>query len=171
MWLTLNASWSRSLDITHAPSRDTYVITPWLVSGVARPRPRCWHNEILLIVYYTKIKQVSGVGGLATLAKRDCWQARPLLTLTYHIISEKKKLQRKIQAKRGSNRRSISSKCLDSAHCPLGWERRFRFGVYYSLLYHMFSCVAQARPRMRASLPSATSIEHTYAHPHRRRLV
>ena len=37
-------------------------------------------------------KQVSGVGGLAALAKRDSWQARPRLTLTYHIIGEKEQV-------------------------------------------------------------------------------
>ena len=27
-----------------------------------------------------------GVGGLAALANKDCWQARPRLTLTYHVM-------------------------------------------------------------------------------------
>ena len=31
-------------------------------------------------------KQVSGVGGLAALAKKDSWQARPRLTIAYHIV-------------------------------------------------------------------------------------
>ena len=32
------------------------------------------------------------MGGLAALAKRDSWQARPHLTLTYHIIGEKEQV-------------------------------------------------------------------------------
>ena len=31
-------------------------------------------------------KQVSGVGGLSVLANKDYWQARPRLTLMYHVI-------------------------------------------------------------------------------------
>ena len=33
-----------------------------------------------------KKNRLVGVGGLAALANKDCWQARPRLTLTYHVM-------------------------------------------------------------------------------------
>ena len=39
-----------------------------------------------LLMGTRKTNRLVGVGGLAALANKDYWQARPRLTLTYHIF-------------------------------------------------------------------------------------
>ena len=67
---------------------ETYIYLPW-----ARWRVRAmtriydvYEIGLFFFKFLCPKKQVSGVGGLASLAKRDSWQVRVRLTLTYHVI-------------------------------------------------------------------------------------